>query len=203
MRILKEKFSINEKWSFSVDISQKNWQITLNFCFKPPFLALTLALFWPWKLNFSPNFFISNERRKRNMDWNLINRNISSLGNTSHKKNWFLSGIAHITPPSPPPPNSGKLYNFFWTSKTHYRTKGYSTIYSLRLLDSRDSQDSETPETPRLPRLLSYYFSIFLYFRFTTFSNFSNSSDSKVKVKVKGPNICYIFEKHGIQGCWI
>ena len=34
----------------------------------------------------------------------------------------------------------------------------------------------------------------------TTFSNFSNSSDSKVKVKVKGPNMCYIFEKHGIQG---
>ena len=81
------------------------------------------------------------------------------------------------------------------------KTLGYSTIYSLRLRDSRDSQDSETPETPRLPRLLSYYFSIFLYFRFTTFSNFSNSSDSKVKVKVKGPNICYIFEKHGIQGC--
>ena len=26
-----------------------------------------------------------------------------------------------------------------------------------------------------------------------TFSNFSNSSDSKVKVKVKGPNMCYIF----------
>ena len=34
----------------------------------------------------------------------------------------------------------------------------------------------------------------------TTFPNFSNSSDSKVKVKVKGPNMCYIFEKHGIQG---
>ena len=34
----------------------------------------------------------------------------------------------------------------------------------------------------------------------TTFSDFSNSSDSKVKVKVKGPNMCYIFEKHGIQG---
>ena len=33
-----------------------------------------------------------------------------------------------------------------------------------------------------------------------TFSNFSNSSDSKVKVKVKRPNMCYIFEKHGIQG---
>ena len=33
-----------------------------------------------------------------------------------------------------------------------------------------------------------------------TFSNFSNSSDLKVKVKVKGPNMCYIFEKHGIQG---
>ena len=29
---------------------------------------------------------------------------------------------------------------------------------------------------------------------------FSNSSDSKVRVKVKGPNMCYIFEKHGIQG---
>ena len=26
-----------------------------------------------------------------------------------------------------------------------------------------------------------------------TFSNFSNPSDSKVKVKVKGPNMCYIF----------
>ena len=36
--------------------------------------------------------------------------------------------------------------------------------------------------------------------RKATFSNFSNSSDSKVKVKVKGPNMCYIFEKHGIQG---
>ena len=33
-----------------------------------------------------------------------------------------------------------------------------------------------------------------------TFSNFSNSSDSKVKVKVKRPNMSYIFEKHGIQG---
>ena len=33
-----------------------------------------------------------------------------------------------------------------------------------------------------------------------TFPNFSNSSDSKVKVKVKGPNMCYIFEKHWIQG---
>ena len=33
-----------------------------------------------------------------------------------------------------------------------------------------------------------------------TFSDFSNSSESKVKVKVKGPNMCYIFEKHGIQG---
>ena len=31
-------------------------------------------------------------------------------------------------------------------------------------------------------------------------ATFSNSSDSKVKVKVKGPNMCYIFEKHGIQG---
>ena len=36
--------------------------------------------------------------------------------------------------------------------------------------------------------------------RKATFSNFSNSSDSKVKVKAKGPNTCYIFEKHGIQG---
>ena len=36
--------------------------------------------------------------------------------------------------------------------------------------------------------------------RQATFSNFSNSSDSKVKVKVRGPNIYYIFEKHGIQG---
>ena len=34
----------------------------------------------------------------------------------------------------------------------------------------------------------------------TTFPNFSNSSDSKVKVKEKGPNMCYIFEMHWIQG---
>ena len=33
-----------------------------------------------------------------------------------------------------------------------------------------------------------------------TFSNSSNSSDSIVKVKVKGPKMCYIFGKHGIQG---
>ena len=39
-----------------------------------------------------------------------------NLGNTSHKKNRFLSGIAQIT--SPPSPNLGKLYNYFWTSKT-------------------------------------------------------------------------------------
>ena len=30
-----------------------------------------------------------------------------------------------------------------------------------------------------------------------TFSDLSNSSDSKV---LKRPNMCYIFEKHGIQG---
>ena len=39
---------------------------------------------------------------------------------------------------------------------TTHNMFGYSTIYSLRLRDSRDSrdsQDSETPETPRLPRL--------------------------------------------------
>ena len=41
---------------------------------------------------------------------------------------------------------------------------------------------------------------IMVYQKAATFSNFSNSSDSKVKVKVKGPNMCYIFEKHGIQG---
>ena len=40
---------------------------------------------------------------------------------------------------------------------------------------------------------------IMVYYK-ATFSNLSNSSDSKVKVKVKGPNMCYIFEKHGIQG---
>ena len=35
----------------------------------------------------------------------------SVLGNTSQKKNWFLSGIAQITSPPPPHPlNSGKLY---------------------------------------------------------------------------------------------
>ena len=33
-----------------------------------------------------------------------------------------------------------------------------------------------------------------------TFSNFSNSSDSKV---LKIPNMCYIFEKHGIQTNYI
>ena len=36
--------------------------------------------------------------------------------------------------------------------------------------------------------------------RKATFSDFSNSSVSKVKVKVKGPNMCYIFEKNEIQG---
>ena len=40
------------------------------------------------------------------------------IGKTSAKKNRFLSGIAQITSLSPPPPNSGKLNNFFWTSKT-------------------------------------------------------------------------------------
>ena len=39
-----------------------------------------------------------------------ISSNRSSLGKTSAKKNLFLSGIAQITSP-PPPPNSGKLYN--------------------------------------------------------------------------------------------
>ena len=32
-----------------------------------------------------------------------------------------------------------------------------------------------------------------------SFSNFSNSSDSKVKVKVKGPNMCYIFKSMGFK----
>ena len=35
-----------------------------------------------------------------------------------------------------------------------------------------------------------------------TFSDFSNSSDSKVKVKVKGPNMCYIFLKAGGYRIW-
>ena len=35
------------------------------------------------------------------------------------------------------------------------------------------------------------------------FLSFCATRDSKVKVKVKGPNMCYIFEKHGIQGYWI
>ena len=43
----------------------------------------------------------------------------SYKGNTSHKKNRFLSGIAQITSPSPPP-NSGKLYNFFRCQKRRF-----------------------------------------------------------------------------------
>ena len=88
---------------------------------------------------------------------------------------------------------SQTLFPWFW--------RGFSAIVQFTVWDSETPETPKTPRLPRLPRLLSYYFSIFLYFRFTTFANFSNSSDSKVKVK--GPNICYIFEKHGIQGCWI
>ena len=51
-------------------------------------------------------------------------------------------------------PEIHKYQNWSPPQKTETRTiVGYSTIYSLRLRDSRDSQDSETPETPRLPRL--------------------------------------------------
>ena len=32
-----------------------------------------------------------------------------------------------------------------------------------------------------------------------TFSNFSNSLDSKVKVKVKGPNMCFFFKSMGFK----
>ena len=39
-------------------------------------------------------------------------------GRPQLKKNRFLLGIAQITSP-PPPPNSGKFYNF-WTSKTTF-----------------------------------------------------------------------------------
>ena len=49
-------------------------------------------------------------------------------------------------------------------------------------------------------RSSSVYHGLIEIQRAATFSDFSNSSDSKVKVKVKGPNMCYIFEKHGIQG---
>ena len=40
-----------------------------------------------------------------------------TLGNTSWKKECFLSGIARITSPPPPHPISGNLYIFIWTSK--------------------------------------------------------------------------------------
>ena len=36
------------------------------------------------------------------------------------KKKCFLLGIARITSPPHPPPNSGNLYHFFWTSKTTF-----------------------------------------------------------------------------------
>ena len=48
------------------------------------------------------------------------------IGNTSYKKKQFSFGHwpNYLLPP---PPNSGKLYNFYWTSKTtfsaYYRTK--------------------------------------------------------------------------------
>ena len=51
--------------------------------------------------------------------------------------------------------------------------------------------------------IMVYYIHTYIHVRTyiqPSFSIFSNSSDSKVKVKVKGPNMCYIFEKHEIQG---
>ena len=56
-------------------------------------------------------------------------------------------------PSQDPPPTQQPTYSSLFSQQNLF---GYSTIYSLRLRDSRDSrdsQDSETPETPRLPRL--------------------------------------------------
>ena len=43
--------------------------------------------------------------------WEDVHTELAFLGNTSHKKKPFLSGIAQIT--SPPSPNLGKLVLFF------------------------------------------------------------------------------------------
>ena len=41
----------------------------------------------------------------------------ATLGNTSQKKNRFLSGIAQFTSQPSPPPNSGDFYHFFGRHK--------------------------------------------------------------------------------------
>ena len=46
---------------------------------------------------------------------------MQSLGNTSQEKNVLFQALPKL--PLPPPPNSGKLYNFFWTSKNDVWTR--------------------------------------------------------------------------------
>ena len=48
-------------------------------------------------------------------------QNLSLLGNTSFKKEWFLSGIAQIISFPPPPLLSGNLYIFFGRQKGIYK----------------------------------------------------------------------------------
>ena len=59
-----------------------------------------------------------------------------------------------------------------------YHFCGYSTIYSLRLRDSRDSQDSETPETPRLPRLRDSRGFCHITFQFSFISDLQQNSET-------------------------
>ena len=84
--------------------------------------------------------------------------------------------------------------------------KEISWIFFLqRALDRLGTVVQENNKVDRLASIVSSVRSSSVYHGLlhtqqATFSNFSNSSDSKGKVKVKGPNMCYIFEKHGIQG---
>ena len=72
-------------------------------------------------------------------------------GKTSHKKNWFLSGISQITSP----PNSGKLYNFFGCQK-----RRFSTYYKTNDYDNDGSDNCD--------------------YNFGTFDNFGVKNDQKV-----------------------
>ena len=59
-----------------------------------------------------------------------INFNVISIGRFRYqldvlgKKKRFLSDIAQIPLPPGPPPHSGKLYNFFWTSSLNFTFEG-------------------------------------------------------------------------------
>ena len=77
------------------------------------------------------------------------------------KKKNFLSGIARIT--SPPPPNLGNLYHFFWTSKT--------TFLIARITEqSKDDYDNDVSDN--------------CDHNFGTFDDFGVKNDQKVSKKI-------------------